>query len=101
MPLRLLVCLRPLERSDYCKAARAGEILSPVDPFDEMHHDFNVGQSAPSRLVEAWAILKQTGAERIGRPVIRHNDLARHPVARVERSSQSDFPDPSAVRGAS
>lgn len=73
------------EPADYLEgAASTGEVLSPFDHFGELYHNLNVEQSAPSRGVLVWAILKEIGAEGMRQRVIRHNDFARHLAARVE-----------------
>ncbi len=65
-------------------AAWGGDVESPFDHFGELYHDFNVEQSAPSRGVQVWAVLKEIGAEGMRQRVVRHNDYARHLADRVE-----------------
>lgn len=73
------------EPADYLEgAASGGDVESPFDHFGELYHDFNVEQSAPSRGVQVWAILKEIGANGMRRRVIRDNDYARHLAGRVE-----------------
>ena len=49
-----------LEPASYLEgsASQDGKIESPFDDFGEIYHDFNLEQSAPSRGVQVWAILK-------------------------------------------
>lgn len=58
-------------------ASQDGVIKSPFDDFGEVYHDFNLDQSAPSRGVSVWAILKEIGADGIRDRVVRHNSYAR------------------------
>jgi aromatic-L-amino-acid/L-tryptophan decarboxylase len=74
------------EPAEYLEgAAGAGEVRSPFDHFGQLYHNFNVEQSAPSRGVQVWAIIKEIGVEGMRQRVVRHNDFARHLAARVER----------------
>ena len=50
---------------------------SPFDNFGEAYHDLSVDQSAASRGVAVWAILKEMGIEGIKDRIIRHNSFAR------------------------
>ncbi len=76
-----------LEPAEYLEGSvSTGEILSPFDNFGELFHDFNLEQSAPSRGVQVWAILKEIGAEGMRARVVRHNDFAR----RVENLATKD-----------
>ncbi len=73
-----------MEPADYLEgAASDGEVLSPFDHFGDLYHNFNVEQSAPSRGVQVWAILREIGVEGMRERVIRHNDFARHLATRV------------------
>lgn len=73
-----------MEPADYLEgAASTGEVLSPFDHFGDLYHNFNVEQSAPSRGVQVWAILREIGVEGMRARVIRHNDFARHLATRV------------------
>ncbi len=76
-----------LEPAEYLEgSASEGEVHSTFDNFGEMFHDFNLEQSAPSRGVQVWAILKEIGVEGMRDRVVRHNDFAR----RVERLATED-----------
>jgi aromatic-L-amino-acid decarboxylase len=68
-----------LEPAAYLEGAveNQAEVSSPFDSFGELFHDFNLDQSAPSRGVMVWAILREIGADGIRERVIRHNDFAR------------------------
>ena len=54
------------------------DVESPFDAFGEKFHDFNLDQSAPSRGVQVWAILKEIGRKGIADRVRRHNGFARY-----------------------
>jgi len=62
------------------------DVESPFDAFGEIFHEFNLDQSAPSRGVQVWAILREIGRAGITRRIVRHNDFARHLSALVEAS---------------
>jgi aromatic-L-amino-acid decarboxylase len=68
-----------LEPAAYLEGAvgTKGQISSPFDDFGELFHDFNLDQSAPSRGVIVWAILREIGADGFRERVVRHNDFAR------------------------
>jgi len=67
-----------LEPAEYLEGAVTdeAEVHSPFDSFGELFHDFNVDQSAPSRGVVVWAVLREIGADGIRRRVRRHRDFA-------------------------
>lgn len=69
-----------LEPAAYLEGAVEGsaEASSPFDSFGEVFHDFNLDQSAPSRGVAVWAILREIGADGVRDRVRRHNGFARH-----------------------
>jgi aromatic-L-amino-acid decarboxylase len=48
-----------------------------------VYHNFNVEQSAPSRGVQVWAILREIGVEGLRERIVRHNDFARHLASRA------------------
>lgn len=54
------------------------EPTSPFDSLGEVFHDFNLDQSAPSRGVAVWAILREIGADGLRDRVRRHIGFARH-----------------------
>ncbi len=58
-------------------ASQDGVVESPFDDFGVPYHDFNLDQSAPSRGVSVWAILKEVGADGIRDRIINHNSYAR------------------------
>lgn len=73
-----------LEPAEYLEgAAGNGDLESPFDHFGDEYHHFGLEQSAPSRGVQVWAILKEIGAEGMRERVVRHNGFARHLAARV------------------
>lgn len=55
----------------------APEVESPFDAFGEIFHEFNLDQSAPSRGVQVWAILREIGRHGMTNRVVRHNGFAR------------------------
>lgn len=74
-----------LESAEYLEESVGVEkIESPFDDLGDTYHDFNTEQSAPSRGVEVWAILKEIGADGMRDRVVRHNNFARHLASRVE-----------------
>jgi len=64
-------------------AEPVGEINSPFDDLGDQYHDFSVEQSAPSRGVLVWAILREIGADGMRERVRHHLDFARHLARRV------------------
>jgi aromatic-L-amino-acid decarboxylase len=62
------------------------DVDSPFDGFGEVLHEFNLDQSAPSRGVQVWAILREIGKAGMAARVKRHNGFARHLSALVEQS---------------
>ena len=60
-------------------------VASPFDGFGEILHEFNLDQSAPSRGVQVWAILREIGKSGMTDRVKRHNGFARHLSALVEK----------------
>lgn len=60
------------------------DVESPFDSFGEVLHEFNLDQSAPSRGVQVWAILREIGKAGITDRVVRHNEFARHLSERVQ-----------------
>lgn len=69
-----------LEPASYLEGAveDSAEPSSPFDSFGEVFHDFNLDQSAPSRGVVVWAILREIGADGLRDRIRRHNGFARH-----------------------
>jgi len=79
-----------LEPAAYLEGSidREEHIESPFDGFGEVLHEFNLDQSAPSRGVQVWAILKEIGKSGMTDRVKRHNGFARHLSALVERDER-------------
>ncbi len=76
-----------LEPAEYLEGSTTtGEVISTFDQFGELLHDFNLEQSAPSRGVAVWAILKEIGAEGMRDRVVRHNNFGR----RVQKLAEKD-----------
>lgn len=70
-----------LEPAEYLEGAVVesdADLSSPFDSFGQLYHDFNLDQSAPSRGVMVWAVLREIGAAGIRDRVRRHRDFARH-----------------------
>jgi len=61
-------------------------LTSQFDDFGNLFMHFGVEQTAPSRGVQVWAILKEIGAEGLRARVCRHNGYARHVAERVKSS---------------
>ena len=68
-----------LEPAAYLEGSvtQKGSLESPFDDFGKPYFDFNLDQSAPSRGVAVWAILKEIGASGMKERVVRHNSFAR------------------------
>jgi glutamate/tyrosine decarboxylase-like PLP-dependent enzyme len=66
--------------------AEAGPLTSQFDAFGYLFHHFGVEQSAPSRGVQVWAILKELGVEGVRARICRHNSYAHHLAERVQAS---------------
>lgn len=66
--------------------AEDAPLTSQFDDFGYLFHHFGVEQSAPSRGVQVWAILKEMGAEGVRARICRHNGYARHLAERVQAS---------------
>jgi aromatic-L-amino-acid decarboxylase len=67
------------------------ELNSPFDSFGELFHDFNLDQSAPSRGVMVWAVLREIGASGMRERVRRHRDFARHLADVVEADDRLEL----------
>jgi aromatic-L-amino-acid decarboxylase len=83
-----------LEPAEYLEGAAvdAGvELNSPFDTFGELYHDFNLDQSAPSRGVMVWAVLREIGASGMRERVRRHRDFARHLADLVESDDRLEL----------
>ncbi|HLX57557.1 MAG TPA: aminotransferase class V-fold PLP-dependent enzyme [Ktedonobacteraceae bacterium] len=66
--------------------AEDAPLTCQFDDFGYLFHHFGVEQSAPSRGVQVWAILKEIGAEGVRARICRHNGYARHLAERVQSS---------------
>jgi aromatic-L-amino-acid decarboxylase len=81
-----------LEPADYLEGSLdQTPFHSPFDVLGEPYHNFNVEQSAPSRGVRVWAILKEIGARGMMERVVRHNDYARRLAERVEKEENLEL----------
>lgn len=81
-----------LEPAEYLEGAvRPGAVDSPFAHFGEAFHDFQIEQSAPSRGVRVWAVLKEIGAEGMKDRVRRHNSFARHLARRVHEDDHLEL----------
>jgi aromatic-L-amino-acid decarboxylase len=74
-----------LEPADYLSGASPGEtdLGSPFEELGYEFHDFSVDQSAPSRGLVVWALLKEIGVDGMRERVGRHLDCARQVARRV------------------
>ena len=61
------------------------------------YHDFNLDQSAPSRGVQVWAILKEIGRKGMIERVVRHNSFARRLEEVVRDSPQLEVLSPAVL----
>jgi glutamate/tyrosine decarboxylase-like PLP-dependent enzyme len=61
-------------------------LTSQFDDFGNEFIHFGIEQTAPSRGVQVWAILKEIGAEGVRARICRHNGYARHLAERVQSS---------------
>lgn len=80
-----------LESAAYVEESQptyAGGVLrtSQFDDFGYLFHHFGVEQSAPSRGVQVWAILKEMGVEGMRSRICQHNGFARYLAERVKSS---------------
>lgn len=67
-----------LEPAEYLEGSAIDDpIRSPFDHFGDLFHEFGLDQSAPSRGIQVWAILKEIGARGMRDRVARHHGLAR------------------------
>jgi glutamate/tyrosine decarboxylase-like PLP-dependent enzyme len=66
--------------------AEADPLTSQFEALGYLFHHFGVEQSAPSRGVQVWAILKELGVEGVRERICRHNGYARHLAQRVQAS---------------
>ncbi len=82
-----------LEPAEYLEGAVDAdtEAISPFDSFGELFHDFNLDQSAPSRGVVVWAILREIGADGMRERVVRHNNFARRLAALVDADARLEL----------
>ena len=81
-----------LEPAEYLEgAAVETEPISPFDGFGDLYHDFNLDQSAPSRGVMVWAVLREIGASGIRDRVRRHRDFARYLADLVEADERLEL----------
>ena len=81
-----------LESAEYLEGSEVtGEVQSPFDNFGDVYHDFGVDQSAPSRGVQVWAILKEIGARGMRERVVRHHGYARHLAERVRQDPRLEL----------
>jgi aromatic-L-amino-acid decarboxylase len=83
-----------LEPAEYLEGAvvdAAADLSSPFDSFGELYHDFNLDQSAPSRGVMVWAVLREIGASGMRERVRRHRDFARHLADLVEADDRLEL----------
>jgi aromatic-L-amino-acid decarboxylase len=73
-----------LEPAEYLEGSAVdGPVQSAFDNFGDVFHDFGLDQSAPSRGIQVWAILKEIGARGIRERIIRHHDFARRVADRA------------------
>ncbi len=72
-------------------------VQSPFDDFGVPYHDFNLDQSAPSRGVQVWAILKEIGRKGMIERVVRHNSFARRLEEVVRDSPQLEVLSPAVL----
>jgi aromatic-L-amino-acid decarboxylase len=71
-----------------------GPLSSQFDDFGYVFHHFGVEQSAPSRGVQVWAVLKELGVEGVRARICRHNGYARHVAERVQASPSLELVAP-------
>ncbi len=67
---------------------------SQFDDFGYLFHHFGIEQSAPSRGVQVWAILKEIGVEGVRARIWRHNGYARYVAERVQTSPSLELVAP-------
>jgi aromatic-L-amino-acid decarboxylase len=69
--------LEPAEYLEGSASSARSEVESTFDDLGEVFHDFALEQSAPSRGVLVWAVLREIGVQGVRERVRRHVDLAR------------------------
>jgi aromatic-L-amino-acid decarboxylase len=74
-----------MERSQPVYADNA-PLTSQFDDMGYLYMHYGVEQTAPSRGVQVWAILKEIGVEGVKARICRHNGYARHLAERVRSS---------------
>lgn len=81
-----------LEPAEYVEGSlRPGAAASPWDDLGTPYHHLGVDQSAPSRGVTVWAILREIGVDGLRHRVVRHNGFARHLAARARRDDRLEL----------
>ena len=88
-----------LESAAYLEGAQSiydDDVLlsSQFDDLGHLFHHFGIEQTAPSRGVQVWAILKEIGAAGVRARVCRHNAYARHLAERVQASPNLELMAP-------
>ena len=78
--------MEPAEYLDAQPDRGAGANRSQFHDLGVPYFHFGVEQSAPSRGVQVWSVLKEIGVDGFRDRVRRHNDFARHLAERVEAS---------------
>lgn len=78
--------MEPAEYLDAQSDAEAGAQGSQFHDLGVPYFHFGVEQSAPSRGVQVWSVLKEIGVEGLRERVRRHNGFARYLAKRVEAS---------------
>jgi aromatic-L-amino-acid/L-tryptophan decarboxylase len=74
--------------------AESAPLTSQFDDFGYLYHHFGVEQTAPSRGVQVWAILKEIGKDGVQARICRHNGYARHLAQRVQASPNLELAAP-------
>ncbi len=67
-------------------SADGAPLTSQFDDLGYLYHHFGVEQTATSRGVEVWALLKEIGIEGVRSRVCRHNRYARYLAERIHAS---------------
>jgi aromatic-L-amino-acid/L-tryptophan decarboxylase len=69
-------------------------LTSQFDDLGYLYHHFGVEQTATSRGVEVWALLKEIGSEGVRSRVCRHNRYARFLAERIHASPRLELVAP-------
>lgn len=81
-----------METAEYLEGSVSdGPVDSPFDDFGETYFHWSVEQSAPSRGVQVWAVLREIGADGMRARVVRDNSFARQLADHVQADNRLEL----------